>query len=448
MYSRWANPNEYSNILTKIDLKKNIDKSGIQMMYKGKEIYIDDGDMQNLIIGSTGSGKTQSIVLPLLKTSIKAGESFIINDIKGDICKSLGDILKNNGYKIYAINFKNTSLGNNLNPLSLPYRLFKEDNKTGATKIIDNLAHYLFNDKNTMDPFWINSASNYFTGLCLYLFENAKEEEINLNSVFSLSNSINNEKNIDVFLKKIDKNSNIYYNLSGTLTSPPETRGGIISTFNEKIKKYISSEEISNILAHNDIDITKIQDEKTAIFIITGIDELANSLVPLIIDETICAIDNYSTHNKRLNIIIDEFESLTSINNYPKLLNYARSLNIRFTNLINNYKGISNNYGKETGEILKASFGNIIYLLSNDLDTITEISYQCGNIETKNKIKPLITPEELRTIKAFEAIVLKQRMMPFKTKLLPDYKINWNFIESNYEISKRKQQPIKIFKLK
>ena len=57
--------------------------------------------MQNLIIGSTGSGKTQSIVLPLLKTSIKAGESFIINDIKGDICKVLGDILNDSWKKIW-----------------------------------------------------------------------------------------------------------------------------------------------------------------------------------------------------------------------------------------------------------------------------------------------------------------------------------------------------------
>ena len=50
----------------------------------------------------------------------------------------------------------------------------------------------------------------------------------------------------------------------------------------------------------------------------------------------------------------------------------------------------------------------------------------CGNQEVKGQVKPLITVEELKVMKQFEAIVLIPRMMPYKTKLLPDYKIDWN----------------------
>ena len=446
-YARWATNDEYKKILKPINLKEKISKSGIQMMYKGNTLYADNSETHSLVIGDIGSGKTQTIILPLIKQAILAEESFIINDIKGDICEVTGDILKENGYNIITINLKKPNLGNNWNPLTLSYKLYKEGNKTEATKVVNNIGHYLFNDTNSMDPFWINSATDYFTGLCLYLFENAKEEEINLNSIFSLSNSINEGKNIDKFIKSLDKNSSIYYNLSGTITSPAETRGGIISTFIEKIKKYLSSEELCSMLSYNDFDITNIQNNKTAIFIITGISDYDSSLVSLFTDEVIHAIDNYSDHKKRLNIILDEFETLAPIKEYPKLINYSRGLNIRFTNLVKNLKGINNNYGKETGELLKSSFGNIIYLWSNDLNTVTEISNLCGNIESKNKIKPLITPEKLKTLNNFEAVILKQRMMPFKTKLLPDYQINWKFKESNYSIPERNQHRVKIFEL-
>ena len=86
-HENWETEKEYSKILKKINENKEINKSGIQMMYENKSIYIDDTDSQSLIIGDTGSGKTQSIMLPLVRTSIKAKESLVISDIKGEICK-------------------------------------------------------------------------------------------------------------------------------------------------------------------------------------------------------------------------------------------------------------------------------------------------------------------------------------------------------------------------
>ena len=84
-------------------------------------------------------------------------------------------------------------------------------------------------------------------------------------------------------------------------------------------------------------------------------------------------------------------------------------------------------YSKEDTEILKMCFGNIIYLLANDIYTLEEISNYCGNQLIDGEIKPLITPEELKTMEVFNAIVIMPRMMPFKTKLLPDYQIDWGY---------------------
>ena len=82
-----------------------------------------------------------------------------------------------------------------------------------------------------------------------------------------------------------------------------------------------------------------------------------------------------------------------------------------------------NTYGKDNIEIIKLCFSNIVYLYTNDLYTLEEIQRICGN---ENENKPLVSIEELKTIEPFNAIFLIPRMMPYKTKLIPDFKIDWN----------------------
>lgn len=122
------------------------------------------------------------------------------------------------------------------------------------------------------------------------------------------------------------------------------------------------------------------------------------------------------------------------------LINYTRSLNVRFTILLNSYIELKNKYGEEESELIKYSCSNIIYLLAKDDYTLEEISKLCGNQSSK---LALITKEELRTLKMFEAIILKTRVMPIKTKLKPDYLIEWNI-----DFSENKDYPQTILKEK
>ena len=61
---------------------------------------------------------------------------------------------------------------------------------------------------------------------------------------------------------------------------------------------------------------------------------------------------------------------------------------------------------------------------------------------------PLITVEELKTLNPFEAIVLKTRIMPIRTKLLPDYQIDWGYKSVSKEMSLREKNNVSIFELK
>ena len=63
------------------------------------------------------------------------------------------------------------------------------------------------------------------------------------------------------------------------------------------------------------------------------------------------------------------------------------------------------------------------------------------------KETPLITITELKTLNTFEAIVLHTRMLPFRTKLLPDYQIDWGYQDENIEIPTREKNIVSQYEL-
>lgn len=447
-YAKWCKEIEMKKNLKEINIGQENKKGGIPIINDGKKAYIPNREAHTLVIGSIGSGKTQTTILPLIKTALLANESVVINDVKGELYQKLAYNFQEKGYDIIVLDLDNPNQGNSWNPLTLPYELYRKGEKDKATKLIEDLGYYLLSDiKNTnSDLFWTNSATDYFTGLTLYLFENASLDELNLNSIYTLANELDDPKKASNFLKNLDKTSTIYYNVLGTLSSPPETKGGIIATFNQKLKKYISLEDLSKMLSQTDFDIKEISNKKTAIFIISGLSTQSSYLIPLFVNQLINETNEFGTHTKTLNMILDEFDTMLPINNFTSLINYSRSINIRFTVVIKSYIDLKNIYGKEQTEIIKSCFPIIIYLLSNDIYTLEEISKMCGNKEQNKQIVPLITIEELKVMPQFAAIVLIPRIMPFKTKLLPDYKINWNLKEEDSKIPTRKSKKIEIYK--
>ena len=93
------------------------------------------------------------------------------------------------------------------------------------------------------------------------------------------------------------------------------------------------------------------------------------------------------------------------------------------------------------------AFGNIIYLLANDSETLEEISKLCGNQLTDKGFEPLVTVEDLKLLKTFESVILIPRLNPVKTKILPDYEIKWEFSNEIVPIKEVERKTVKTFSL-
>ena len=442
-YVRWAKEDEVENITLKVNLETGVDKMGLPCGYDEKNIKVLKNNYHNLVIGSTGSGKTQTTLLPMIKMAMMAGESVVVNDPMGWLYKRTADKLEKEGYNVNVIDIDNAKYGNSYNPLKLIYDAYKDGEKDKALEMIDDLGYYLlYNTNDTSDPYWSNTAINYFTGIVLYLLENAKEEEINFKSVANISYKFMNDEYVKEFLKTLDTNSSIYSNLSGTLCTPMETRAGIFSTFNQQIKPIVSKELFTNMLSFSDFDIKEIGKKKAALFIIGG-NDIADRLTSLIVRQVYTATDLYGS-DRRVNIFLDEFGYLMPIKGLYRMLTNSHGLNINFTAVIRSFMDLVNSYGKESTEILKQSFQNILYLMSTDNYTLEEISKMCGKKEDGTY---LVDSEELKHLDNFEAIILTMRSMPIRTKLLPDYEINYGYEEVEKELPIRENKEIKIFEM-
>ena len=464
-YSRWAKDKEMKAELTMVTPQQETsDAAGVPLLLNEKEAWVDNGEYHTLVIGSTGSGKTQTVIKPTVKLLAKAGESMIITDPKGEIYEATANMLRDKGYDVQILNFRDPQNGSSWNPLSLPYRMYKSGNQDKAIELLDDLALNILYDEssNNSDPFWEKTSADYFSGVALGLFEDAKEDEININSI-SLMTTVGEEKfggstYIKEYFSFKDPASASVINASSTINAPTDTKGSILSVFRQKIKLFASRENLSEMLSHSDIELADIGRKKTALFIVVQDEKKTyHSLVTILLKqcyETLIAVaqENGGELPVRTNFLLDEFANMPPLKDVTTMITAARSRHIRFTMIIQNYAQLNQVYGKENAETIRGNCGNIIYLISAELAALEEISKMCGEVKSKDDDKtastPLVTVSDLQRMKQFEVIVLRMRMQPFKTKFTPDFKLDWGKTYPKATYPEREKLPVHTFDIK
>ncbi len=464
-YSRWAKEKEMKTELNMIDPKMPVaDYAGVPLIIKDNQVWVDNGEHHTLVIGATGSGKTQTVIYPTVKSLAKKGESMIVTDPKGEIYEKTSEMLKANGYNILILNFRDPQQGNAWNPLSLPYQIYKNGNQDKAIELLDDLALNILYEENNgnADPFWEKTSADYFAGIALGLFEDADEKQININSI-SLMTTVGEEKfggstYVKEYFGSKSPESAAAINASSTIMAPTDTKGSILAVFKQKIKLFASRENLSEMLSYSDVDLKTIGEKKTALFIVIQDEKKTyHSLVTILLKQCYeTLIDVAQQHGGKLpvrtNFLLDEFANMPPLKDVTTMITAARSRQIRFTMIIQNFAQLNQVYGKENAETIKGNCGNIIYLISTELAALEEISKMCGEVKSKKDDKtastPLVTVSDLQRMKQFETIVMRIRKQPFKTTMVPDYKMNWGPEYPKATYPKREKKAVETFDIR
>lgn len=386
-YARWSKEKEIKTAskVVKVPIaNKDSEAAGTVLVNDGKDMWVDNGENHTLVIGATGSGKTTSVVDPLVYSLAKAKESMVITDPKGEIYKNHSNMLRDRGYKIIVLNFREPQKGNCWNPLTLPYQLYKAGNTDKATELVDDVALNIVQDKKAQDPFWEKSASDYFAGVTLGLFEDAKEEEVNLNSI-SYVTTVGEEKcppsnYIKEYFNIKGEASTPYIFASNTINSPTDTKGGILAVFRQKIRLFASREQLSEMLSRSDFNMRDIGKQPTAVFMVIHDEKTTyHALATIFIKQCYETLIDVAQEcggklPVRTNFILDEFANMPPLKDVTTMVTAARSRAIRFTFIIQNFAQLNDVYGKEDAETIRSNCGNLIYLLTTELAALEEIS--------------------------------------------------------------------------
>lgn len=471
-FSRWCTDKEMKKTLSELNVRdENYDKAGFPIISNSDKFWVDNGESHNLVIGSTGTGKTQCIIHPLVKILAKKGESMIVTDPKGEIYRESAGLLKKEGYQILVLNFREPQKGNCWNPLNLPYKLYKEGNTDKSMEILDDLATNILYDENSsnQDPFWEKTSADYFAGLALGLFEDGKEEEININSI-NLMVNVGEERHgpkstyIKEYFNSKDPASSAYTCASGTINAPDDTKNSILSTFRQKIRLFASRENLSEMLSQSDFSIDTIGKQKTAVFMIIHDEKKTyHALATIFIKqcyESLIDVAQHTDNGKlpvRTNFILDEFQNMPPIKDITTMVAAARSRDIRLTMIIQNFAGLEATYNKEVAQTIRSNCNNLLYLLTTELAALKEISELCGDKMVKvgkgdkerEEARPLATVADLQKLKLFDAIVIRTRLNPYKTRLKPNFEIDWGIEKITADpFVERQKKPIQVFDVK
>lgn len=141
-------------------------------------IYIDDSAVNNLIIGTTRSGKGETFIFPTIDIYSRAEKqpSMIFNDPKGELFAASKETLESLGYSVEVLNLMNPMQSISYNLLELVKQEFFDENYSLAQQYARSIAFMLYNDPTVQDKFWQNSSTDLCTALILGLCEHCRDE--------------------------------------------------------------------------------------------------------------------------------------------------------------------------------------------------------------------------------------------------------------------------------
>lgn len=337
---------------------------------------------KNLIVsGDISTGKTKNVLFPFVEEIINNNQSILILDSKEEYINKYYNKLKENNYNVLILNLKDLNKSEGWNPLEYPYNLYKEGKVDEAIDYIEQQAKIMFYEGGQVDPFWSTTASDFYTGLVLGLFEDGKEDEINLNSISLMFDGINNKFGISDYITNYFKmkspSSQAYVYASTTFLAPSETKGSIVSVARQKLRTYVSRELLSSMLNKTTFDYNDIMNKKTAIFLISKEENsYINNVATMFIEQLFTILVKLNNKNK-FNFILDNIDSLENMNELSNMLSTGIANNMKFAVATRSFDDLINQYG------------NYITKLSNNIVVDKEIKLTINGediIENKEDI--------------------------------------------------------------
>ena len=331
-----------------------------QRVRLGMDGYITQRNMNILVIGGSGSGKTRYFCKPGLYS---ANCSYLVTDPKGELLRAAGGLLLSLGYEVRVFNLIDPEQSDCYNPF-----VYVQEEKD-VLSLIDNLI------KNTTprnatsnDPFWEKAEVALDSALMLYLIHEAPPEEQNFETMLYMMNFADVREEDEQYRSPLDmlfraleeeqpahvavKQYKVFKQAAGkTAKSILVTAAVRLAAFN--IPQYAA------MTSMDEMDFGSLGERKRAIFCVIPVnDSSMNYLVGMLYTQ--CFQELYRRADLKYNgrlpvpvrVLQDEWANVAQPESYPKILATCRSYNIGLNIIVQNVQQIKALYEKEHESII------------------------------------------------------------------------------------------------
>ena len=450
---------------------------------EGKRTYalIDEGDVHTMMIGAAGVGKTAFFLYPNIEAACASGMSFLQTDLKGDVVRNYGTIAKKYyGYNVSVIDLRNPTRSDENNMLHLVNKymdIYKSDKtnlqaKAKAEKYAKITAITIFNigggDYSSMglNAFFYDASEGLLASLILLIAEFGEKNERHIVSVFKMIQDLlkpveetKTEKKgqakpkngFKILMEKLPDEHKAKWLAGSALFAADQAMMSIISTALSRLNSFIDSELEQILCFGTAIDAEKFCNEKSAIFIVLPEEDISKYfMVSLIIQQLyreilVIADENGGKLKNRVMFYCDEFGSFPKIEGAEAMFSASRSRRISIVAIIQSFAQLDKNYGREGQEIITDNtqltiFGGFALnsqsaeVLSKALGEQTVLSGTVSHGRDKSQSlqmigRPLMTPDELKSMPKGQFIVMKTGTHPMISPLKLYFKWGIEFEE-------------------
>ena len=503
--ARWATKKEIQQTYAHVPFRPELWRKGEQLPKKqglilgceGRKDHVtaivDTDDIHALVTAASGAGKTAYFLYPNIEYALATGMSFLCTDTKGDLFRNYAGIAKEcYGYRIAVLDLRNPtrSDGNNLLHLINKYMdIYKADPKNlpakaKAEKYAKILSKTLINTTGDsaqygQNAYFYDAAEGLLTSMLLLVAEYLPTEdaegkpieERHIVSVFKLvqellaPSGVKGKNQFQLLLAKLPPDHKAMWFAGAALNTSEQAMMSVISTVLSRLNAFLDSEMEQILCFDTAIDAETFCNEKSAIFIVLPEeDQTKYFMVSLILQNLYREILTVADENggrlkNRVVFFADELGTCPPIQSLELMFSASRSRGLMLVPIVQSITGqLQKNYGKEGSEIIVDNcqvniFGGFAPASQTAVElskalgsrTVMSGSISRGKNDPSQSLqmieRPLMTPDELKSMPKGSFIVAKTGVHPMQVRLrlFLDWGIRFG---KPYQVPEKAQRPV------
>lgn len=429
----------------------------------GITALVDSDDIHCLMIGASGVGKTAYFLYPNLEYACACGMSCFISDTKGDLARNYGTIAaKCYGYHVAVVDLRNPTRSDGYNLMTLINHYMDKARASSdisararAEKYIKILAKTIVSPKGSEDygqnAYFYEAAEGLLTSVILLLAEFLPPDEEHpterrhIVSVFKLVQELLAPSNargrnwFHVLMDNLPDAHKARWFAGAALSTSEQAMASVMSTVLSRLNAFLDSELEQILCFDSSINAEQFVSEKSLIFLILPEEDTSKNFMAGLMIQTLSrelfmiADENNGRLPKRVMFYCDELGTMPAFDILP-LFSAGRSRGLTMVPIIQSLAQLEKNYGKEGAEMLTDNCQDTIFggfapnsqtaeKLSKALGSRTVLSGSVskGKNDPSQSLqmieRPLMTPDELKSLPKGTFVVMKTGTHPMQTKL-------------------------------